>query len=430
VTAAGGAAPTGARVRPPGGARVDLGRVLHWLVVAAVVCTPLFNAGEVIALVRGLVTSQAIAYTPTYVKALKDVFVVLIALVATATILATGRTHRLMLPFLAGVLYIAGAAATALSTDARLAVAGLRWALPLCLPFLLAQFVDAVLLGRLARVLARLLVVHVVAQVVQLFVMGSWFGINAFGLAARVPGIFFIPSTAGFFAVTTLYFALFHLPRGRLRTATFLLAPVSVVLTQSGTGLGTLLLVATLLVVGPRRALLLVPAAPLLAFTLLSALPILTGRGDDYVGVSGGTRVAIFSDMLDRFEWFPSAFGHATNTAVNFGTNFDRADGGSALGGEVVDSTYASILGNLGLLGFGVCLVAFGLWGIVLLRTQRRDLYAFTLIVSLYAATTIIPESFPMGLLVAVVAAYYLRTVFIPALFDWRTGAAGAVRAG
>lgn len=394
---------------------LNLRRVTQGIILFALLCTPLFAAGEILGLLRGTLRSQTVALTPVYVKALRDVLLILLAFAATASIVVSDRAHRLLLPMAAFVLYLAAAALQASALDPRLSIAGLRWAFPFLLPFLLVSHVDAPFLARIARMLAGLFLVHFVMQVFELFYMSPWFGTTVFGLAARVPGILFIPNTAGFFSVMALFFALFHLPPGKLRITVVALVPASVALTQSGTGLVVVLAIGALALLGANRSLVLLPLAPVLGVLLLLGLPLLTGRGNDYVEVSGGTRIDIFRDLVFASDWFPSAFGVTTNTAASFAATFNTGMD-TAFRGLTVDSTFASILGNLGFVGFGAFLLAAACWMAVLLHTRRLDLYAATLIFLLYGATTIISETFPMNLLFGVLGAYYLRGVYLPSL--------------
>jgi hypothetical protein len=384
---------------------IHLRRSIQLLILLALLLTPLFNIGEVVSLLRGATGGAAVGYTPTSVKAAKDLLLLLIAFLCMVSTARSGRTNRLAVPFVVLALYVTAVALLAGFIDPRLPMAGLRWILPIFLAFLLIDQVDEELLRRMARVLALLLLMHVFAQLLQLLFMGSFYGVTVFGLAARVPGIFFMPNTAGFFAITCLYFAACHLPAGRLRRTVYLLTPLSVVLTQSGTALIVLTAFAFLLYLGPRRMLALAPAAPFLLLGMLALLPLLTGRGGDYVQISGGTRVKIFADLIVDGEVLPRMFGFATNTAVAL------SSAGLAAGTDgpiIADSTYSSILGNLGLVGLVVLLASAGAWGVLLLREQRMDLYAFTLIFALYGFTIIIMEAYPMSLILSILAAYYI----------------------
>lgn len=382
------------------------------LLVTGVLLTPVFSAGEVLALLQGSLESQVIAYTPVYVKAGKDVLMALLVVIGLLRVALAGTTNRLAMPFLVLFAYTA-LAATLASARPAIALAGLRWIMPVVTAFFMYEFVDDQLLRQLARVLSGLVFTQFAIQLAQLFLMSHWFGGNVFGLAARVPGFFLIPNTAAFFAVVALFFAHFYAPRGVARTATYSVVPASVLLTQSGTGVIALALVAALITVGTKRAWLMVPLGVGVIAGLFPVLSLVTGRGRDYVQVSGGTRVRIFADLVSHSEWLPSSFGYVTNTAVSMIAN-GAIDLRTDTAPIIADSTYASILGNLGL-GGALFFAAFAVsWVVVVACSRRLDLYIATVIFGMFGATTIVFEAYPMNLLLAACAAYFLKRSYLP----------------
>jgi len=80
----------------------------------------------------------------------------------------------------------------------------------------------------------------------------------------------------------------------------------------------------------------------------------------------------------------------------------------------VVDSFYSSILGNMGLLAFVMFIIVYMFWIIGVVYNGRHDLYAFTFIYTLFGATNIFTEAFPMNVLFAIGVAYYIRQVYQP----------------
>lgn len=392
------------------------------VILVGVALTPALNAGEVLALVRGLVRAQEDTYTPLYVKAIKDVCLGIAALLGAAAVVVRGRTSVLVYPFLVFVLFLLASAAYVYRIEPQFAVAGLRWAFPIAVAFLLIGHVDEEFVARLADVVAGVLVVHLVAQLFELFFMSDWFGRNVFGLAGRVPGIFFIPNTAGFFAIVALFLAHFHGRRPWVRGLVHAVVPISVFLTQSGTGLIVYLLFVGIIVVrriGLRRAAPLMVAVPAAAVALFPLLPAITGRGSDYLTLSGGTRIDILRSIVLESDLFPKLFGHATNTAVGLSVNLSR---GPERGLSVItDSTYASIAGNLGLLGLAAFVLGAMLWTIYLYARPRWELVTFTMIFGLYGATTVVTEAFPMNLVFAVMFALYAERGFVPFLVDMVT---------
>lgn len=382
------------------------------LIVAGVALTPVFSIGELSALLRGLVQSQTIVNTPFYIKGIKDVLMIALISLGVMRIARSGRTNLLAMPFFILLLYTTVLALLA-SDGPALSLAGLRWIVPVFVTFFVYDFVDHALMQRLARLLGLMMIVHFALQIAELFFMSHWYGENVFGLAARVPGLFFIPITAGFFAMIVLFFVHFYAADRALRRVTYLIVPASIFLTQSGTGLVVFAIVAALLVLGIRRVWLLLPVAAGAVAVLFPLLPVITGRQEDYVAASGGTRVDIFLDLFRHSEWVPTAFGYVTNTAVSL-----VANGGSGLRTAaiptIVDSTYASILGNLGVGGAVFFALFCVTWAIAVICSRRLDLYVATVIFVLYGATTIMFEAYPMNLLLAVCGAYFLKRSYVP----------------
>ncbi|MGI8509540.1 MAG: hypothetical protein ACR2MQ_09460 [Gemmatimonadaceae bacterium] len=392
--------------------KADTAAFARTLIVVGVALTPLFSIGELLALLRGLVQSQVVAYTPVYVKSVKDILMLVLIMLGLMRIARSGRTNLLAMPFLILLLYTAVVAVLA-SDSLTLALAGLRWIVPVFVTFFIYEFVDQTLMQRLARLLGLMLIVQFSLQIVELFFMSHWYGSNAFGLAARVPGFFLIPITAGFFAMTVLFFVHFYAGGRTLRRVTYAIVPASIFLTQSGTGLVVFAVVAALLILGIRRIWLLLPVGAAAVAVLFPLLPALTGRQQDYVAVSGGTRLDIFLNLFRHSEWVPTAFGYVTNTAVSL-----VANGASGLRTDaiptIVDSTYASILGNLGV-GGAIFFALFCLtWAITVICSRRLDLYVATVIFVLYGVTTIMFEAYPMNLLMAVCGAYFLKQAYLP----------------
>lgn len=399
--------------------KIDLRALSRALIIWGLILTPLFSIGEVSALLRGSVGSQLLARTPLAIKAMKDVLLIALVALGAVRIARSGETNVLAVPFTILFLYTIVVAVLA-SDSPALALAGLRWSMPVFVAFFVWDVVDGMLMSRIASVLSVMLGLHVAMQIAELFLMSHWYGASILGLAARVPGFFLIPSTAGFFAVTALFFSHFYCENAILRRVTYFLAPVSVFLTQSGTGIVVLALVAALLTLGAQRAWLILPIGVAAVAILFPLLPLLTGRGADFVAVSGGTRVSIFVDLLRHTQVIPTDFGYVTNTAVSL-----VANGGSGLRTDaipaIVDSTYASVWGNLGI-GGGLFFALFCVsWGVVVVCSRRLDLYVATAIFALYSATTIIFEAYPMNLLLAISAAYFLREAYVP-FWMGRTG--------
>lgn len=389
---------------------IDIRRLATALIIVGIAVTPILSIGELAALLSGAFDSQVTVYTPFYLKAVKDFLSILLILLGVVHLLRSGKTNQLIMPFFVLFLYTIGVALSGADSPA-LALAGIRWIMPVFVAFFIYDFVDRALLSRLATVLGYMLIGQLVLQVGELYFMSHWYGAIIFGLAARVPGFFVIPITAGFFALTTLLFTHFYCTSTLLKRVVYLVAPVSILLTQSGTGLVVYALIVVMLALGVKRIWLALPLAVVLAFVMVPLLPVLTGRSADYVVVSGGTRIDIFLDLLQNSRWLPTAFGYVTNTAVSLAANGTISAGAVP---TIVDSTYSSVLGNLGITGaIFFALFTFS-WAVVVVCARRLDLYVATALFAVYGLTMIVFEAYPMNLLLAVLAAYFFRESYIP----------------
>ena len=136
------------------------------------------------------------------------------------------------------------------------------------------------------------------------------------------------------------------------------------------------------------------------------------GNGERQQSRVGASLERAVDDLLRHSEWLPTAFGYVTNTAVSLASNGTQLVAGPMP--AIVDSTYASVWGNLGIPG-GVFFALFLItWCVAVICTRRLDLYVCTLIFGLYGLTMILFEAYPMNLLLAVCTAFFLRRVYVP----------------
>jgi hypothetical protein len=178
---------------------------------------------------------------------------------------------------------------------------------------------------------------------------------------------------------------------------------ISVALTASGTGYLVLLVIGALCAMGERRIRIALPIVLIFSAIAFPSVMLLTGRGADYVGISLGTRVDIFVDALTNATMLPSYFGLGTNTGVLLGRSMD-----SSLKAQILDSTYASIVVNLGLVAFVLFLIALLAWCAIVLLIDKLELYVFTIVFLAFGAVVIVPECFPANLLFAALMSHYL----------------------
>jgi hypothetical protein len=386
-----------------------INKLIQYIILLAILLTPLFSFYEVLALLTSTVTSQTEALTPIYIKVMKDVFFALIIMLSIYKILRRMRANRhiIIFLFLAGIIICNVCLTLINGGNYLLVLAGLRWSIPMFLPFFLIGTIDTKFMNKITKVLLPLFVLHFILQIYQLFNMQLWFGTNVFGLAARTPGIFMIPNTAAFFTVLCWFFFYYYGEYTERQKIFFHIgAGISIFLTMSGTGIVVYALLLCILALGRRYLKIVLPFFPIVVVLLLLLVTLVVGRGEDYVQISGGTRVQIFIDELMNANLLTNSFGIGTNTGVLLAESEMNVRGG-----KIVDSTYASLVANLGLVGLVLVTVSVILWLFSALRANRRDIYSFTIIFGLFGATTIIFEAFPMSLLFAVCFAHYLQSI-------------------
>ena len=213
--------------------------LFSFLFLSLIVLTPFLSLGESLALIFGGITSNSEAITPPFIKGLKDIGFLLFALIFTVRSFSLPYIKSVYANFLFLIL-LTVILAFGLSANFLVFGIGLRWLLPLLLPVFFHPFLSFTLLRKTSFLLNRLLIIQLLFQLSQMFFGSVWFGANSFGLASRNPGFFFIPSTAGIFAVCVFLFHIFTRPR--LDFPLTFLVSISIFLTVSGTAIITFLL--------------------------------------------------------------------------------------------------------------------------------------------------------------------------------------------
>lgn len=378
--------------------------VIRLIILILVAITPVFNIGEVMAFVSGTLKSQSVIETTIYIKFIKDIGFFSIIFFSSLAIFKKKKINRLFLIYIPLIILTTLLFVISYLNHPILALAGIRWILPVFLSFFLINHVNDKLMEEVGKVLFILILISLAAQVYQLFYASKWFGVNAFGLAGRVPGIFLIPNTSGFFVCLGLFFNYFFSKNYYKKILILVLGSFSIFLTQSGTAIATLLLAAFTVVaykIIKRRNFIIFlflfpPILVILLLATLSLLPTLTARGENILSISGASRWNFFIETLNNSQLIETEFGKGTNTSVVL-----QADS------IITDSMYIAIIYNTGIIGSVIFLAMILIWLFYTVRSKRLDVICFTLIYSLFSATTNITEAFPMNLLLALGLAYY-----------------------
>lgn len=375
---------------------------IQGLVLIVIALTPIFSIYESLALIFGGIVDNSRALTPAYIKAIKDIIFVLLATIGFMGIVRKNRVHKYGLLFLLYLLLLV-VIAFIYRDNLLVFVAGLRWIFPLLLITFLIPYVTREFLAKIANILLGLFFLHFIFQIIQLFFAQGWFGRNALGLSLRNPGVFFIPSTAAFFTMCVLFFTMFHQHNRMYRRWVFWLSPLSIILTASGTGIGVYPVVMTIYLAS-KRFFKFLPFVIVVLFSLVGyTIEDITGR-DKVVEGSFATRVEIFLELIGQASFASQNFGYGTNTGVLLANQY-----GLGLNAMITDSTYTSIIANLGIPTFVLTLFIVLLFSTVAWLNKDKEKLIFITIFSLFSATTNIVEAFPMNLLFAILTAYYLK---------------------
>jgi hypothetical protein len=373
------------------------------LVLSLLLLTPIFSIGEVYLLISGGLSSQSVAVTPVYIKALKDILLVVIIMTFFMVLLVRRSVSSRFLILMSLMLFpLLFSVFSSLGNSYLMLLAGFRWFIFFILLVLCYEMYKDGFAQALISCVRWLFYIHIFAQLLEMFIGSHWYGANAFGMALRSPGIFLVPSSGAIFSIVC-YLILSNTNLARHRYSDFFLVWFSVWATLSGTGL---IILATLTFFQLLRLRLdfysaVIALGFLGFFSLLFLDQILSfiGRGDDYLGVSGGTRLTIFLDGLMSVWLFSDKFGLATNTGVLL---MNSLGGG---GGMIADSMYASVLINLGWFGLA-SYILFCIGGLASALIKKDDmLFSCYLVFVLVSATSIVAELFPVNLLLAMLLA-------------------------
>lgn len=379
---------------------LKLQKQTYLLIAFGIILTPLMTFEEVLSLYTGTITSQTNVLSSTYVKGIKDVlFIILLCIGSAAFIFRKKMSMPIIFYFLLTFNLVLFSVVFSVENSYLLTASGLRWAIPLLLPFFLYPVVDSEVIYKMSRALLVVFALHFILQLLQLFFLKDWYGNTFFGLSARNPGVFLIPNTAAFFTITVFFVNVFLIETSkRLGKLLILTTLLSVLLTASGTGFVVWILLYIIFHLN-KGLYLLVPLV--LSFTVPIIFYFMTfvfSRGEKYITKSGGGRLEVFLDELNSTGLISSKFGYGTNTAVLLGE------------GRIMDSTLASVTSNLGLVALMIFLSIIFLVGVHSIIIKSKNLLGFILILVLFSATTIITEAYPMNLILATLVAYFVKT--------------------
>lgn len=386
-------------------------KLISNLIIILIYLTPFFGVNEVC---NFLLIESPLPII--YYKAVKEVL--LISLLTCTCFLLVQVKYPRLLSILLQILLLFTVLSFILSYSNTLtALAGLRWAIPFFLAFLLLNVVDNNLLKKITTALSVIIFLNLVVQVYEMYNMPAIRGLNLFGLSGRVSGFYANASIAGVFGCFSFFFIrYFGSYRERVKFFLYLICAASIFLSMSSAAFAILaVMLAAPYFLRSRFKLtwllIFIPACAILALNL----DFLTGRHEGSSNVSFSTRLKIFGKQIEGLELLSTRFGEATNTAVNL--NRHSLASGSAY---ISDSLFTSILTNYGLLFFMTFFVLVIVLSVKIMRKDKTDLTIFFIISLMSSISMITVEIFPISLLMSLLIAYYLSPLPISNL-SYRT---------
>jgi hypothetical protein len=373
-------------------------KVQRALIYLGLMAVPFLSFGEIVALFTGSLNDQTTNLTG-FIKFSKDIIIINLIVLGILYIINRSTVDRagfLALIFL--LLIITPSMVFGISNEALMFLSGVRWLAPLFLIFFIYPCINKDFYKTLSNIMAILFLLHLLLQIVQSIFMSDWYGTNALGLNSRNPGFFLIPNTGAFFSLIILYYILYLSELSiRIKFASVPLFFLSILLTLSGTGFVIFFIIVFFWLFKLKYfsygLLLSILVIPIMQF----GLEIFYNRGEDYIQISGGTRIHIFIETLERVGLYSSYFGMGTNSYVMIGS------------GVIMDSLYASILMNLGLLGLIFTITFITCLFIISVYLKDKSLLVFIIFIGLYSATSIIFEAYPMNLIIVLISIYFLK---------------------
>lgn len=397
-----------------------LRQIIYILAIIVILLTPISNYGEVSAFMTGKLRSEQFLETPLWVKLLKDAAMILTGLIAlfmqARQFAKTRRLNPIALAYAPLAVVVVLGIIFSYTTNENLQepnnrvfiLAGLRWVYPIFLTLLMVGVSDADLVRKTAIACCAMFALSFAFQIYQAFNASTWWGRTPLGLSARVAGFFLMPSTSGFFAATAVFLAFFYLKNRVLTIIMVILAFISVWFSASATG--ALLLAAILFLVSLdgkfiKYKLLLIPVLGVLTYFTIG---IVTNR-QDFTEVSGPVRINHIVESFQRGGVISNQFGLGANGAVLLDNTFKLHQHP-----EVLDSSYAGALINIGWLGAIAFYLPFIACFVISWRLRRLDGIVFVVMMLLASASQPITEEYPMNFLMSVWMGWFFADVLQP----------------
>lgn len=382
----------------------DVPKTIRILFGLSLVLTPIYNSYEVVALITGSLHSQSVNLTPLHIKLIKDVL--LVGLILAIFFVFLMEKSLLIYEVLIGLVVVIVFLLSFLPSihlSGFLLFAGVRWFLPFLLLYLMCVLNGRYLVEDVSLIVKVLFLLHLSAQLIECFFGSTWYGVGPFGFSLRNPGIFLIPLTGAIFSLVCFIY-LFSF--SNFNKIYYVLTFLSVLLTASGTGLVIFLLCVFIL--GLQSFFSLALSVVITIFFIVSIVPfvnemfIYLGRGDDFLEISGGTRMDIFVEQMQQASLFSDQFGVGTNTGVIISNEIN-------INAFIADSMYSSLLANLGLLGLVFYIFLMINCFIYFIRLNCVGGVLLLTLTVLASGTVILTEMFPVNIILPIMFHLFIK---------------------
>lgn len=382
--------------------RINAQKTIPFLVLLGIFLTPVFTFQEVSSFLSGSV--QAKSSTNIFIKLIKDlIFILIIFISFLKFILNKSLTINKIFLLICFIILTSCFLSFLSNNDLISIIAGIRFCIPIILIFALIKYIDLDSQKKISKILFYLFILAFLLQLYQLFFMKHFWGTNPFGLSLRNPGFFAQNNTMAFFSLITLYYNISFENSKTIRKIIFILVPISIFLTASGTGI--IVLVAFymyqlyLKIKKGYSSFVFIFLFSIIFIGFLCYLPILINRGSIFRSLFIRLEIIYKNFDLKNFL-FSIDFGHATNTGTMLNSKFGFVNKNF----YIADSTIAALLTNIGLLG--AILFYYIIYNV---KINSEKYYFFVIVFVSFSFTAIIPESYPMNLLFAINIAYFFK---------------------
>lgn len=428
------------------------------LLYATLAITPFAYWGEVSALISGGADSALTISSSKYMVIFKNMIVPLMIVFSFINWMHNDRNKKGKYIFL---LLIAILCPLLLSqhSNTLLFIAGIRWIAPLFLLILLVGVITKRELYYATIGVCIIFFLQISMQIYETIYAPHWYGtIIGTTLSSRAPGLFSNPNTASIFSCLSFIMVYRFLGlENPLSKVVLILAPLSVFITLSGTGLLAMMVMLISVLLRDKWRILFPLTLIVSVLIVQTVIPVLRG-GDSYIDSSVMARGAMFmnaatggeepesesdSDSLKGFniktyineeimtisvpEWFlatdVSKLMGVTEEKIAlspllFGQGFGAGTNGCALIAHnfstklpciVSDALYTQLLINIGWMGAAIIIFPFVMMLFYAFIFNNKAMFFVLLLAAISALNNTMLEAFPMNVLVPVLLAFWLH---------------------